>query len=75
MAALDTGLNRVRRSLTRNIADGVLDPVDKPAQHPMSQQSALGSHGYDMHPQEFVRLSGCQEPTLPGERKRILLLS
>jgi hypothetical protein len=28
---------------------------------PMSQQSALGSHGHDMHPQEFVRLSGCQE--------------
>jgi hypothetical protein len=30
-------------------------------QIPMSQQSALGSHGYDMYPQEFVRLSGCQE--------------
>lgn len=30
-------------------------------QVPMSQQSQLGSHGYDMYPQEFVRLSGCQE--------------
>jgi hypothetical protein len=28
---------------------------------PMSQQSALGSHGYDMHPQEFVQLAGCQD--------------
>jgi hypothetical protein len=37
-------------------------------QIPMSQQSALGSHGYDMHPQEFVRLSGCQEP---GVRERL----
>ena len=33
-------------------------------QIPMSQQSALGSHGHDMHPQEFVRLSGCQEPSV-----------
>jgi hypothetical protein len=30
----------------------------------MSQQSLLGSHGHDMHPQEFVRLSGCQEARL-----------
>jgi hypothetical protein len=37
-------------------------------QLPMSQQSALGSHGYDMHPQEFVRLSGCQEL---GVRERL----
>ena len=79
MAALNTGLNQVRSSLTRDVSEGVLDsgsdPVETPAQHPMSQQSAFGSHGYDMHPQEFVRLSGCQEPTLPGERKRTLLLS
>jgi len=75
MAALDTGLNQVRSSLTRDVSDGVADRVDTPAQHPMSQQSAFGSHGYDMHPQEFVRLSGCQEPALPGERKRALLLS
>ncbi|WP_407153865.1 hypothetical protein [Bradyrhizobium sp. STM 3557] len=37
-------------------------------QIPMSQQSALGSHGHDMHPQEFVRLSGCQEI---GVRERL----
>lgn len=36
------------------------DPVQRPVEIPMSQQSALGSHGHDMHPQEFVRLSGCQ---------------
>ncbi|CCE08970.1 conserved hypothetical protein [Bradyrhizobium sp. STM 3843] len=35
-------------------------------QIPMSQQSPFGSHGYDMHPQGFVRLSGCQE--LPVRR-------
>jgi hypothetical protein len=71
MAALDTGLDRVWSSLTGD----VVDPVKPPAQIPMSQQSAFGSHGYDMHPQGFVRLSGCQEPTLPRERKRALLLS
>jgi hypothetical protein len=30
-------------------------------QGPMSQQTALGSHGYDIHPQKFVRLVGCGE--------------
>jgi hypothetical protein len=27
----------------------------------MSQQSPLGAHGHDMHPQEFVRLIGCSD--------------
>ncbi|MGA7804459.1 hypothetical protein [Bradyrhizobium sp.] len=31
-----------------------------PAQGPMSQQASFGSHGYDMHPQTFVRLVGYQ---------------
>jgi hypothetical protein len=31
------------------------------AQGPMSQQDAGGSHGREMHPQEFVRLVGCHE--------------
>ena len=26
---------------------------------PMSQQDAVGSHGHEMYPQEFVRLVGC----------------
>ena len=34
----------------------------------LAQQSALGSHGHDMHPQEFVRLSGCQQL---GVRERL----
>lgn len=38
-----------------------LEPVLGPVQTPMTLQSAFGWHGYDMHPQEFVRLSGCQE--------------
>jgi hypothetical protein len=58
------------------IADGKVQPprLQTPQLHtpqlqtPMSQQSALGSHGHDMHPQEFVRLSGCQEP---GLRERL----
>jgi hypothetical protein len=33
--------------------------VQGPVQGPMSQQSAFGSHGYDIHPQKFVRLVGC----------------
>jgi hypothetical protein len=30
-------------------------------QGPMSQQAALGLHGHDIHPQQFVRLVGCGE--------------
>jgi hypothetical protein len=41
----------------------------------MAQQNLFGSHGYDMHPQELVRLSGCQELKLRREKKRALLLS
>jgi hypothetical protein len=36
--------------------------VQGPVQGPMSQQSASGSHGYDIHPQKFVRLVGCHQP-------------
>lgn len=71
MAALDTGLEPVRGSSTKGSAAA----ADAPAQVPMSQQNVLGSHGYDMHPQEFVRLSGCQELKLRSDKKRALLLS
>jgi hypothetical protein len=60
MSALITGRDLVQRSQT-SIAD------DHHVEIPMSQQSALGSHGHDMHPQEFVRLSGCQDA---GARER-----
>jgi hypothetical protein len=36
------------------VADGYI-------QGPMSQQAALGSHGYDIYPQTFVRLVGCHQ--------------
>lgn len=45
------------------------------AQLPMSQQSAFGSHGYDMYPQEFLHLSGCQELALRRQKKQGVLLS
>jgi hypothetical protein len=35
--------------------------ADAGAQRPMSQQDAAGSHGYEMHPQKFVRLVGCHD--------------
>jgi hypothetical protein len=35
--------------------------VQGAVQGPMSQQSAFGSHGYDIHPQKFVRLVGCHQ--------------
>jgi hypothetical protein len=38
--------------------DGV---ADGGAQGPMSQQDVAGSHGYEMHPQKFVRLVGCHD--------------
>jgi hypothetical protein len=33
---------------------------------PMCQQSPLGAHGHDMHPQEFVRLIGCSDQNKQG---------
>jgi hypothetical protein len=39
---------------------GVHGQVHGPVQGPMSQQSTFGAHGYDIHPQKFVRLVGCQ---------------
>ena len=32
--------------------------ADKGDHGPMSQQDAVGSHGHEMYPQEFVRLVG-----------------
>jgi hypothetical protein len=59
MGALNTRPEPVQRAQTFGAT------VERPAvQIPMSQQSLLGSHGHDMHPQEFVRLSGCQEERL-----------
>jgi hypothetical protein len=37
------------------------DPIDGGVQRPMSQQDAADCHGYEMHPQKFVRLVGCHE--------------
>ncbi|BAM89751.1 conserved hypothetical protein [Bradyrhizobium oligotrophicum S58] len=71
MIALTKGFVPVRDSLTAS----TVDAAAAPAQIPMSQQNVLGGHGYDMHPQEFVRLSGCQELKLRREKKRALLLS
>lgn len=70
MIALTKGFVPVRDSLTASAVDAAAAPV----QIPMSQQNVLGGHGYDMHPQEFIRLSGCQELKL-REKKRALQLS
>ncbi|MBR0740177.1 hypothetical protein JQ581_24920 [Bradyrhizobium liaoningense] len=36
---------------------------------PMSHQNS-GDHGYEMHPQQFVRLVGCHDVPAPTVRKR-----
>ncbi|MGJ4928488.1 hypothetical protein ACQR1I_14830 [Bradyrhizobium sp. HKCCYLS2038] len=71
MAVSNTGLDPVRGASTGAVGR----PADRPAQTPMAQQNAYGSHGYDMYPQEFVRLAGCQELKLRRDKKRALLLS
>ncbi|WP_257164555.1 hypothetical protein [Bradyrhizobium sp. SRS-191] len=75
MTALNTGLDPGRASLAGARGDRSGERPDGPAQTPMSQQSAFGCQGYDIHPQEFVRLSGCQERALRREKKRALILS
>jgi hypothetical protein len=46
-------------SVFRNDAGEIVRPMS-PLQGPMPQQASFGSHGYDMHPQKFVRLVGYQ---------------
>ncbi|CCD96418.1 conserved hypothetical protein [Bradyrhizobium sp. ORS 375] len=70
MTALTTGIEPVRTKSAGRVAGR-----NSPAQAPMSQQNTFGCHGYDIHPQEFVRLSGCQELKLRREKKRALVLS
>lgn len=36
---------------------------------PMSHQNS-GSHGHEMHPQQFVQLIGCHDASLEALRKR-----
>jgi hypothetical protein len=71
MATLNTGLEPIRGPSEA----GAADAAGRPAQVPMSQQAAFGNHGYDMHPQELVRLSGCQERARRRDKNRALLLS
>jgi len=59
MGALNKRPEPVQRSHTNGTTAG-----RRAVQIPMSQQSLLGSHGHDMHPQEFVQLSGCQQQRL-----------
>ena len=59
MSAAMSALIRRCDLVARAPASGIA--VEPHAEIPMSRQSQLGSHGHDMHPQEFVRLSGCQE--------------
>ena len=33
----------------------------------MMQQGSMGGHGYDMHPQGFLRLIGCHESSRQKE--------
>ena len=35
---------------------------------PMSNQNS-GDHGYEMHPQQFVRLIGCHDTPAPNTRR------
>ncbi len=70
MAALNIAIEPVRALAPVAIGQ----PADTPTQCPMSQQSAFRSHGYDMYPQEFVRLSGCQELKLRQDNKRGVLI-
>lgn len=63
MTVLRTKVRPVLRTLTSGMA------TRRPVQIPMSLQSAFGWHGYDMHPQELVRLSGCQES--PVEKRDV----
>lgn len=81
MAALDTRPEPVRGARPDDMsagANGIVRALDVQipnVQLPMSQQSVFGSHGYDMYPQEFLHLSGCQELSLRRRKEQGVLLS
>jgi hypothetical protein len=57
-----TASNQGRTEPSRARADEVHCP-------PMTHQNS-GSHGYEMYPQQFVRLVGCHDASLDALRKR-----
>lgn len=59
ITAASPGHDPLQHEATLGIVAGV--HAEPHVEIPMSQQSQLGSHGHDMHPQEFVRLAGCQD--------------
>ncbi|WP_441233678.1 hypothetical protein [Bradyrhizobium sp. 930_D9_N1_4] len=57
-----TASNQSRTEQSRAKPDDVHCP-------PMANQNS-GSHGYEMYPQQFVRLVGCDDAALEALRKR-----
>lgn len=53
-------------------SQGRTEPCAKPDDvhcPPMTNQNS-GSHGYEMYPQQFLRLVGCHDASLDALRKR-----
>ncbi|AHY54797.1 hypothetical protein BJS_02189 [Bradyrhizobium japonicum SEMIA 5079] len=60
------------QSMTASNQSRTEQPVAKPDDThctPMTNQNS-GSHGYEMYPQQFVRLVGCHDASLEALRKR-----
>ena len=57
-----TASNQGRMEQSRAKPDDVHSP-------PMTHQNS-GGHGYEMYPQQFVRLVGCHDASLEALRKR-----
>ncbi|MBK3660828.1 hypothetical protein JJE66_06115 [Bradyrhizobium diazoefficiens] len=53
----------------RTPAEPSIAKLDDARCSPMSHQNS-GSHGHEMHPQQFVRLIGCHDKPAPALRKR-----
>jgi hypothetical protein len=56
-----------------NVVSTSVEPQQgKPAGNcgPMLQQGAMGAHGHEMHPQEFVRLIGCSDQRKQGQETK-----
>ncbi|UPK34941.1 hypothetical protein IVB18_44290 [Bradyrhizobium sp. 186] len=62
MTASNTTANRGRTEQSCAKPDDVHCP-------PMTHQNS-GGHGYEMYPQQFVRLVGCHDAPAPSLRKR-----
>lgn len=67
MVASYTGAAALRAGRVSHAPTTLLKDTPSHDCGPMTQQGTMGAHGHEMHPQGFLRLIGCHEPSRQKE--------